>query len=77
MDPPDSLLHEKRAFFSKTLGTVPATAKTDVSWLVSFDETKENDFNLSLPRHVDLFEEKETINLLAVQAKRPKELSHV
>ena len=31
--------------------------------LASFDEIKENDFNLNIPRYVDTFEEEEPIDL--------------
>jgi type I restriction enzyme M protein len=33
------------------------------AYLASFDEIKENDFNLNIPRYVDTFEEKEEINI--------------
>ena len=35
--------------------------------VASFDEIKENDFNLNIPRYVDTFEEEEEINIVAVQ----------
>jgi type I restriction enzyme M protein len=35
----------------------------------TYDQIKENDFNLSLPRYVDLFEEEEEIDIRAVQAE--------
>ena len=34
--------------------------------LASFDEIKENDFNLNIPRYVDTFEEEEPIDMVAV-----------
>lgn len=34
--------------------------------VASFDEIKENDFNLNIPRYVDTFEEEEPIDLVAV-----------
>lgn len=37
------------------------------SYLASFDEIKENDFNLNIPRYVDTFEEEEEIDIDAVQ----------
>ena len=37
------------------------------SYLASFDEIEENDFNLNIPRYVDTFEEEEEIDLKAVQ----------
>lgn len=33
------------------------------AYLASFDEIKENDFNLNIPRYVDTFEEEESINM--------------
>lgn len=35
--------------------------------VASFEEIKENDFNLNIPRYVDTFEEEEEIDILAVQ----------
>lgn len=37
------------------------------SHLASFEEVKENDFNLNIPRYVDTFEEKEEIDVMALQ----------
>lgn len=37
------------------------------SYVASFDEIKENDFNLNIPRYVDTFEEEEPIDIAAVQ----------
>lgn len=38
--------------------------------LASFDEIKENDFNLNIPRYVDTFEEEEEIDLMVVRKER-------
>ena len=35
--------------------------------MASFDEIKENDFNLNIPRYVDTFEEEELVDIDAVQ----------
>ena len=35
--------------------------------MASFDEVKENDFNLNIPRYVDTFEEEELVDIDAVQ----------
>ena len=43
------------------------------AYLASFDEIKENDFNLNIPRYVDTFEEEAEIDIQAVQ-KRITEL---
>lgn len=40
------------------------------AYLASFDEIKENDYNLNIPRYVDTFEEEEEIDLMAVRAER-------
>jgi type I restriction enzyme M protein len=39
------------------------------SYEASFDEIKENDFNLNSPRYVDTFEEEEDVNITAVKAE--------
>lgn len=38
------------------------------SHLSTFDEIKENDFNLNIPRYVDTFEEEEEVDLAKVKA---------
>jgi type I restriction enzyme M protein len=40
---------------------------TQYAYRATFDEIKENDFNLNIPRYVDTFEEEEEIDILAVQ----------
>jgi type I restriction enzyme M protein len=35
--------------------------------VATFEEIKENDFNLNIPRYVDTFEEEEEIDIDAVQ----------
>ncbi|MDQ6994689.1 MAG: type I restriction-modification system subunit M, partial [Mariprofundaceae bacterium] len=40
------------------------------AYLASFDEIKENDFNLNIPRYVDTFEEEKEIDLMAVLQER-------
>lgn len=35
--------------------------------MASFDEIKENDFNLNIPRYVDTFEEEELVDIDEVQ----------
>ncbi|WP_414528810.1 type I restriction-modification system subunit M [Nodularia chucula] len=39
------------------------------AYLASFDEIKENDYNLNIPRYVDTFEEEEEINIQEVQSE--------
>lgn len=50
------------------------------SYVATFDEIKENDFNLNIPRYVDTFEEEAEIDIAAVQKeiyKLEKELASV
>ena len=37
------------------------------AYRATFDEIKENDFNLNIPRYVDMFEPEKSVNLMAVQ----------
>jgi len=39
------------------------------SYLATFEEIKENDFNLNIPRYVDTFEEEEEIDIETIQSK--------
>ena len=41
--------------------------RTRISIATSFDEIKENDFNLNIPRYVDTFEEEELVDIDEVQ----------
>ena len=41
--------------------------ETKYAYRATFDEIKENDFNLNIPRYVDTFEEEEEVDILAVQ----------
>ena len=47
------------------------------AYLATFDEIKENNFNLNIPRYVDTFEEEEEIDLMAVRQEREKLKSRV
>jgi type I restriction enzyme M protein len=40
--------------------------------VAAMDEIQENDYNLSIPRYVDTFEEEEEIDLVAVRAERER-----
>ena len=42
------------------------------AYLANLVEIAEDDFNLSIPCHVDTFEEEEEIDLMAVRAEREK-----
>ena len=37
------------------------------SYVATFDEIQENDFNLNIPRYVDTFEEEAEVDIAAVQ----------
>lgn len=55
----------------KIIDTYKARKTTDkYSYLASFDEIQENDFNLNIPRYVDTFEEEAEIDLIAVRKER-------
>ena len=55
----------------KIIDTYKARETTDkYSYLASFDEIQENDFNLNIPRYVDTFEEEVEIDLMAVRKER-------
>lgn len=57
----------------KVVDTYKARQSIDkYAYLASFEEIKENDFNLNIPRYVDTFEEEAEIDLTAVRAKRLK-----
>ena len=54
----------------KIIDTYKSRETTDkYSYLASFDEIKENDFNLNIPRYVDTFEEETEIDLVAVRTE--------
>lgn len=55
----------------KIVATYKARETTDkYSYLATFEEISENDFNLNIPRYVDTFEEEEEIDLMAVRKER-------
>lgn len=52
----------------KIVATYTARENVDkYAYVAEFDEIKENDFNLNIPRYVDTFEEEEEIDIRAVQ----------
>ncbi len=69
------------AHIEKILATAKDREGVDKYAHVStFDEIKENDFNLNIPRYVDTFEEEEEIDIDAVQQEietLEKELNQV
>ncbi len=62
-------------------GKLPAgIAEDKFSYVATFDEIQENDFNLNIPRYVDTFEEETEVDIKAVQDEieaLEKELSSV
>ncbi|MCC2607926.1 type I restriction-modification system subunit M [Planctobacterium marinum] len=55
----------------KIIDTYKARDSVDkYAYLSSFNEIKENDFNLNIPRYVDTFEEEVEIDLVAVRKER-------
>ncbi len=58
------------AHLEKIVATYNARENVDkYAYVADFDEIKENDFNLNIPRYVDTFEEEEEIDIRAVQAE--------
>lgn len=56
------------AHLEKIVATYTARENVDkYAYVADFDEIKENDFNLNIPRYVDTFEEEEDIDIRAVQ----------
>ncbi|AWW31008.1 type I restriction-modification system subunit M [Echinicola strongylocentroti] len=47
----------------------PGVAEDKFSYVGTFKEIKENDFNLNIPRYVDTFEEEPEVDIESVQAK--------
>ena len=45
----------------------PGVVEEKYSYIATFEEMKENDFNLNIPRYVDTFEEEELVDIEAVQ----------
>lgn len=45
----------------------PGIVEEKYSYVATFDEIKENEFNLNIPRYVDTFEEEEEVDIVAVQ----------
>lgn len=45
----------------------PGVVEEKYAYIATFDEIKENDFNLNIPRYVDTFEEEAEVDITAVQ----------
>jgi type I restriction enzyme M protein len=50
----------------------PGIAEDKFSFVSTFEEIKENDFNLNIPRYVDTFEEEPEVDIMAVQKEIEK-----
>lgn len=60
----------RQSDIDKIVATYQARETVDkYAYLASFEEIKENDFNLNIPRYVDTFEEEEEIDIDGVQAE--------
>lgn len=60
----------RQADIDKIVATYRARETVDkYAYLASFDDIKDNDFNLNIPRYVDTFEEEAEIDIEAVQAE--------
>ncbi len=60
----------RQSDIDKIVAIYQATESVDeYPYLASFDEIKDNDFNLNIPRYVDTFEEEEEIDIEKVQAE--------
>lgn len=58
----------RQSDIDKIVATYQARETVDkYAYLSSFEEIKDNDFNLNIPRYVDTFEEEQEINIEAVQ----------
>lgn len=51
---------------------VPGIVEDKFSYVATFEEIKENEFNLNIPRYVDTFEEEQEVDIKAVQEEIEK-----
>jgi type I restriction enzyme M protein len=61
----DHIVSTYRKFNEGKLGQ--GIVEDKYAYVATFDEVKENDFNLNIPRYVDTFEEEEEVDIAAVQ----------
>lgn len=60
-------------YYAFTAGKLqPGVAEGKYSYVATFDEIQENDFNLNIPRYVDTFEEEPEVDIAAVQVEIEK-----
>lgn len=63
----------RQADIDKIVATYQARETIDkYAYLASFEEIKDNDFNLNIPRYVDTFEKEQEIDINAVQQEIAK-----
>ena len=67
----DHIVQTYREFNAGKLS--PGVVENKFSYVATFDEIRENEFNLNIPRYVDTFEEESEVDIVAVQ-KRIEEL---
>lgn len=63
----DHIVSTYRKFNEGKLGQ--GIVEDKYAYVASFDEVKENDFNLNIPRYVDTFEEEEEVDIVKVQGE--------
>ncbi len=64
------VLHIVETYQKFNEGKLPVGIVEDkFSYVATFEEIKENDFNLNIPRYVDTFEEEAEVDIAAVQTE--------
>jgi type I restriction enzyme M protein len=66
----DDIVNTYRQFNEGKL--LPGIVEDKFSYVAKFDEIKENEFNLNIPRYVDTFEEEPEVDIAAVQKEIDK-----
>jgi type I restriction enzyme M protein len=51
---------------------LPGICEEKFSYIASFEDIQENEFNLNIPRYVDTFEEEAEVDIAAVQMEIEK-----
>ena len=65
----DKIIKTYKAYKDGSYNELPNEYKDKYSHIATFDEIKENEYNLNIPRYVDTFEEEEIIDIDAVNAE--------
>lgn len=67
---PQDIEHIVRTYRDFSAGKIaPGATEEKFSYVATFDEIRDNDFNLNIPRYVDTFEEEPEVDIRAVQAE--------